>query len=117
VLNFFHYTDKGGWNAIRAQSVWHFQASQRKDPARPYGAYFTDIEPTQANLRTLYKRLRLPKVKQEYVFWFLEKIGFEHLNGGRGRDKRIFFSRTEYHVIEERQKYGDTTEGVMEKFQ
>ena len=24
--NCFHYTDKGGWNAIRAQSVWRFQA-------------------------------------------------------------------------------------------
>jgi hypothetical protein len=116
VSNVFHYTDKDGWNAIRAQSVWRFRANQPKDPDRPYGAYFTDIEPTQANLKTLHKRLRVPKMKQEYVFWFLETVGLVQLNGGRGRDRRIFFSPIDYDVIEERQKYGGAIEGVMESF-
>jgi hypothetical protein len=116
VSNIFHYTDKNGWNAIRSQVVWRFQANQPKDPGRPFGAYFTDIEPSQANLRTLHKRLRVPKMKQEYVFWFLETVGLEQLNGGRGRDRRIFFSRTDYDVIQERQKYDGTTDAVMEDF-
>ena len=67
----FHYTDRAGWNAIRAQVDWKFKASSPKDPERPSGAYFTNIEPTEANLRTLYKRIRVPKSKQEYIFWFL----------------------------------------------
>lgn len=116
VTNVFHYTDKNGWNAIRAWSVWRFKASQPRDPERPRGAYFTNIEPTEANLRTLYKRIRVPKVKQEYVFWFLETVGLTQLNGGRGRDKTIFFSPTDYDVLKERQKHGDTTEQLMEAF-
>jgi hypothetical protein len=117
VANIFHYTDRAGWNAVRAQSVWRFKASQPKDPNRPVGAYFTDIEPTAENLRTLYKRIRVPKVKQEYVFWFFDAVGLEQLNDGRGRDKCIFFSRGSYDVPEERQKYAGTTDGVMEGFQ
>src|SRR5438045_1563645 len=87
--NLFHYTDKTGWNAIRSQPVWRFKAAQPHDPARPLGAYFTDIEPTKANVRTLYKRIRIPKVKQAYVFWFIGDAGLTQLNAGRGRDKRI----------------------------
>ena len=49
----FHYTDKEGWNGIRSQKTWRFEAKQPKDPDRPVGAYFTDIEPTKENLRTL----------------------------------------------------------------
>ncbi len=114
--NVFHYTDKAGWNAIRSQKVWRFESSQPKDPDRPSGAYFTDIEPNEQNLRTLHKRIRVPKVKQQYVFWFLGIDGLTQLNGGRGRDKRIFFSPTDYDVVEERQKYGDVTDGLMEVF-
>jgi hypothetical protein len=114
--NVFHYADKNGWNAIRAQSVWRFKASQPRDPERPRGAYFTDIEPTEANFRTLHKRIRVPKVKQEYVFWFLETAGLTQLNGGLGRDKRIFFSATDYDVLEDRQKFCGATEGSMEAF-
>ena len=32
MLNIFHFTDKNGWNAMRAQKVWCFKASQPKDP-------------------------------------------------------------------------------------
>ena len=58
----------------------------------------------------------MPKVKQEYVFWFLGIGGLTRLNGGRGRDRRILFSPTDYDVVEERQKYGDVTEGLTDVF-
>jgi hypothetical protein len=116
VLNVFHYTDKDGWNAIRAGDVWRFKMSQPRDPNRPLGVYFTNIEPTKVNLRTLYKRIRVPKAKQEYVFWFLDIDGLTQLNGGHGRDRRIYFSPADYCVNKKRQRYGDITNGVMEKF-
>ena len=116
MLNVFHYTEKSGWNAVRAQSVWRFKPSQPKDPGRPFGVYFTDIEPSEANLRTLYKRIRVPKVKQEYILWFLGTLGLEQLNGGRGRDRRIFFAGIDYDVTEERHKFDGTTGDVMERF-
>ena len=85
MANMFHYTDKEGWNSIRSQTVWTFKVSQPKDPERPLGAYFTDIEPTVENLRTLHKRIRVPKIKQEYVFWFVGATGLKQLNNGLGR--------------------------------
>src|SRR5688572_18360169 len=88
----FHYTDKDGWNGVRSQPVWRFVASQPKDPSRPFGAYFTDIEPSEQNLKTLFKRIRVPKAKQAYVFWFLGRDGLRQWNDGRGRDKRIYYS-------------------------
>ena len=114
--NIFHYTDKDGWNSVRSQRIWRFKASQPKDPDRPVGAYFTDIEPSDKNLRTLHKKIRVPKLKQEYVFWFIGTEGLSQLNGGRGRDKRIFFSAVDYDVVEARQRYGDTTENLLEVF-
>ncbi len=54
----FHYTDKDGWNAIRSQADWRFKVSKPKDPDRPVGAYFTDLEPSAVNLRVLYKKIR-----------------------------------------------------------
>jgi hypothetical protein len=112
----FHYTDRQGWNAIRSQQIWLFRASQPKDPSRPPGAYFTDIEPTERNLRTLYKRIRVPKAKQEYVFWFVGREGLVQFRGGRGRDKRIFYCPTDYNVPPERQRYEGTTTSVRETF-
>lgn len=115
--NTFHYTDREGWNGIRSQAEWPFKASQPPDPDRPRGAYFTDIEPTEENLRTLYKRIRVPKVKQEFVFWFVERTGLTQLFGGRGRDKRIFFSSVDYLVAQPRQRYGGNTPVLPEEFQ
>ena len=113
----FHYTDKPGWDGIRSQREWLFKAMKPKDPNRPAGAYFTDIEPTAENLRTLYKRIRLPKVKQEYVFWFAGREGLTQLFDGRGRDKRIFFSPNEYPVDADRQRYHGTTPKAAGEFQ
>jgi hypothetical protein len=115
--NTFHYTDTDGWNAIRSQPVWRFAVSQPRDPNRPVGAYFTDIEPTEQNLRTLFKHIRVPKVKQEFVFWFLGREGLIQLFNGRGRDLRIFFSPVDYFVAEDRQQYGDVTRDLLEAFQ
>ena len=108
----FHYTDKAAWNAIRSQLVWRFKANQPKDPDRPAGAYFTDIEPTTESLRTLHQKLRVPVVKQELLFEFLGRDGLSQLNGGGGRDKRIFYSKDDYFVSNEltkRKLYADVT--------
>lgn len=110
----FHYTDKEGWNAIRSQPIWRFKASQAKALDRPVGAYFTDIEPSEANRRTLYKRLRIPKTKQEYVFGFSGQAGLTRLFEGRGRDQRIYFSPVDYDVEEGRQSYEGQTRSFSE---
>lgn len=113
----FHYTDKDGWNAIRAQTAWSFKASQPKDPDRPFGAYFTSLAPTAENLRTLHKRIRIPKIKQGFVFWFSGRTGLQQHRGGRGRDRCIFFSPTDYYVSPDRQKYAGATESIQENFE
>ena len=114
MLPIFHYTDKAGWNAIRSQTTWRFKVSRPKDPDRPAGAYFTDSEPSEENLRTLHKRLRIPVAKREYIFGFDGAAGLTQLFEGVGRDKRIYFSPIDYEVVESRQKYGDRTEGWPE---
>jgi hypothetical protein len=68
------------------------------------------------NLRTLYKRIRVPRVKQDFVFWFLGTDDLTQLNGGRGRDRRIFFSPTDYEVVAARQKHGDLTIALVGTF-
>lgn len=116
MLSIFHYTDKDAWNSIRSQSTWSFKASQPKDPSRPLGAYFTDIEPSLANLRTLYKRIRVPKAKQEYIFWFIGTGGLRQLNNGLGRDRRIYFSPVDYLVTPDRQKIADARDQFLKVF-
>lgn len=114
--NIFHYTDRDGWNAVRSQSLWRFKAGQPKSPSRPFGAYFTDLEPSEVNLKTLYKRIRIPKAKQEYVFWFTGTDGLKQPNEGRGRDKRIYYSPVDYDVVEDRQKAAGRTVQLQERF-
>lgn len=108
----FHYTDKDGYNGIKAQKQWHFLPAQPQARDRPKGVYFTDISPAPENLRTLFKRLRIPKVKQGYVFSFVGREGLTHLNKGRGRDRFILFSAEEYVVGELRQRYAGTTDNA-----
>lgn len=112
----FHYTDKDGWNAIRSQVVWQFKASQPRAPERPAGAYFTDLEPSAANRRVLYKKIRVPRQKQQFVFWFSGREGLTQLNDGKGRDKRIFFSPGDYFVGKERQQHAGETAVIQEQF-
>lgn len=111
----FHYTDKDGWNAIRSPVDWLFKISQPRDPDRPKGAYFTDIEPSPESLRVLYKKIRVPRSKQEYVFQFLGADGLTQLNEGRGRDRRIFFSPVDYAVARDRQEYEGSSASLSEK--
>jgi hypothetical protein len=113
----FHYTDKDGWNAIRSQIDWQFKVSQPKDPDRPVGAYFTDLEPSAVNLRVLFKKIRVPREKQKYVFWFDGEGELTQLNKGTGRDKHIFFSPVEYIVVKNRQNYSGQTEDIAEDFE
>jgi hypothetical protein len=111
----FHCTDKTGRNAIRSQVAWVFKADQPKDPGRPKGAYFTDIAPSPANLRVLFKKLRVPREKQEYLFEFAGTDGLSQLNEGTGRDRRIFFSPVDYSVMRDRQLYEGPTEGWSDR--
>ncbi|HEX3656020.1 MAG TPA: HYD1 signature containing ADP-ribosyltransferase family protein [Pirellulales bacterium] len=112
----FHYTDREGWNAIRSQEVWRFKASQPRSSDRPRGAYFTDLEPSEINLRVLCKKLRIPREKQDFVFWFDRDNDLVQLNNGTGRDRRIFFSATDYLVEEPRQRYKGPTVDIVEHF-
>jgi hypothetical protein len=109
----FHYTDKKGFDVIRSQPRWKFKASQPRSPDRPFGVYFTTLEPTEANLRVLHKKLRVPKTKQEYVFHFIGTAGLGQLNEGRGRDRYILFSPQDYEVDRDRQRFmGPTASSV-----
>jgi len=114
--NVFHYTDKDGWNAIRSQLNWRFKAAQPRDPQRPRGAYFTDLEPSQANLRTLHERLRVPKSKQQFVFWFVGTDDLSQWKDGRGRDQHIYFSPHDYDVAAARQRSEGATDEVSKEF-
>ena len=112
----FHYTDRDGWNSIRSQVTWRFKAGKPKAADRPAGAYFTDIEPSAVNLRVLYKKIRVPREKQEYVFWFDGNEGLTQLNDGMGRDKRIYYSPVDYLVGPDRQRHDGATAALQERF-
>ena len=117
LANTFQYTNQLGWNAIRAQSYWRFLASRPNDPDRPRGAYFTDIEPSAVNLRLLHKKIRVPREKREYVFWFTGRESLIQLFGGTGRDRYIYFSPIDYVIRDEaRKKHGGLTGPLSETF-
>ena len=93
-----------------------FRPANPETQIDPLAPYFTDIEPSGRNLRTLYKKLRVPKIKQEYVFWFSGRDGLSQLNAGRGRDRRIFFSAVDYDVVQSCQRHGDVTHILLGVF-
>jgi hypothetical protein len=95
----YHYTDKDGYNAIRASSPWHFRA-ERPPGDHPLGAYFTCQQPSTPKLA---KRLQIPVRKLEYVFAFEDKGDLKQLRGDRG--KQILYSPEDYYVESERQLY------------
>jgi hypothetical protein len=94
-----HFTDKVGYNAVRAQVVWRFLA-QQPPGNHPLGAYFTSLLRGTPNLAV---RLRVPKLKVEYVFEFADAGDLLPLAGGRG--KYVFYSPTDYEVEATRQQY------------
>jgi hypothetical protein len=78
----YHYTDREGYNAIRAGgSDWKFSASQPPGD-HPFGAYFTTLPPDTVDLA---RRLGIPKRKLEYFFQMhLADETLRRLPGGRG---------------------------------
>ncbi len=96
-----HYTDKKGYNRIRATTDWRFKASQPPDPtSHPFGAYFTTLP---ANTKNLTIRLRIPRAKTEYLFSFVDVNDLTPLDGDRG--EFIFYSSADYVVVQDRQEY------------
>jgi hypothetical protein len=51
-----HYTNKKGFNAIRANSPWRFRARRQRNK-NPLGAYFTTLNPFDPDF---YELTRLP---------------------------------------------------------
>jgi hypothetical protein len=95
-----HFTDKKGYNAIRATVAWCFKAQRQRSKTKPFGAYFTTLMPTVPNLA---KRLRLRRRKCEFVFMFVDAEDLTPLPGPRG--KGVFYSPTDYFVAPERQPH------------
>ena len=94
-----HFTDKPGYDTVSSQPVWCFRASQ--PPGRhPIGAYFTTLGPEAPNLAV---RLRIPREKVAFVFQFVDAGDLAPLRGGRGA--YIFYSPTDYIVVQERQRH------------
>ena len=92
-----HYTDRPGYNGIRATREWCFKA--RQPPAdHPAGSYFTTLGPETKNLAL---RLRVPRSKIEYAFVFTGIGDLLPLRGQRG--EFILYSPNDYIVAESRQ--------------
>jgi hypothetical protein len=99
-----HYTDRAGFNGIRASSPWRFRAHQPPDPRNhPFGAYFTTLPPDTPNLAL---RLRIPKL--EFLFSFLDRTNLIALDNDRG--EWIFYSKKDYYVVRERRIYHGRTD-------
>lgn len=117
MLRTFHYTDGDGWKGVRSQVDWLFKASKPPHPDRPFGVYFTDLDPLGDHRRELFKRIRVPSKKppkQDYLFCFVGREGLVQLNGGRGRDRRIFFCEVDYKVAPPRKVYEGRTDDYQE---
>ncbi len=102
----YHYTDKDGYNSIRARVDWSFRAHlpPPRDTNHPLAAYFTTLGP---ETKGLSPRISLPGVKLEFVFVFRDVGDLVPLRGGRGR--WIFYSTEDYVVAKDRQiDHGET---------
>jgi len=105
----FHYTDGDGFKAIRAQPIWVFKAAQPPGD-HPRGTYFTTVRPDAPNLS---KRLRIPKAKMAFVFYFSDGSDLKPLPGGRGAF--IFYSPDDYSVEKTRQIDHGPSDEVLER--
>ncbi|CAN5915860.1 hypothetical protein BH23PLA1_BH23PLA1_23760 [soil metagenome] len=107
-LLLFHYTDKSGFQAIKAQVDWIFKTA---DPPgkHPHGAYFTTLDP---RIRNLANRLRIPRSKVEYVFCFRDSQDLIPLAGGRGLF--ILYSPQDYLVERLRQVFSGPSKDFLE---
>jgi hypothetical protein len=95
----YDYTDRSGYNGIRAGEDWCFKAAQPPPHDHPPGAYFAILMPETQNLA---QRLRVPVSKIEYFFAFEDAGDLIPLRGGRGR--YILYSPTDYTVVKARQQ-------------
>ncbi|HUG92811.1 MAG TPA: hypothetical protein VML55_18360 [Planctomycetaceae bacterium] len=105
----FHYTDKPGYNAIRATVEWCFRATQPPARHNPVGAYFTLLPP---GTPLLAKRIRVPKSKTEFAFSFVDAGDLKPLRGRRGR--YILYSKSDYTVDRSRLVVGSQTPEIEE---
>ena len=102
----YHYTDPSGWNAIRSQKDWIFEASQPPGD-RPFGVYFTTL---RVDAPKFSKKTRIPVRKQKYVFAFVGKERLEERDDGKR--PYILISPVDYLVVEHRQRYADESENM-----
>jgi hypothetical protein len=102
----YHYTNKKGYNAIKATPEWCFKSLQPAAPEHEVGAYFTNCAPNEPNLSI---KIRVPKEKLEYMFSFVDVGDLLPLRGWRGQG--VFFSRTDYRVARVRQNFHGPREG------
>lgn len=96
----YHYTDRAGYNSIRATVESCFKAARprRRDSDHPCAAYFTTLEPLTKNLAV---KISVPTKKLEYVFVSEDVGDLTPLRGERG--DWILYSLEDYLVAEERQ--------------
>jgi hypothetical protein len=95
-----HYTNKKGYNGIRAVPTWCFKAARQRRADKPFGAYFTTLLPSAPNF---VRRVRLPRAKREYRFSFVDVGDLTPLPGPGGR--YVFYSPADYRVGPPRQQY------------
>ncbi len=106
-----HFTNKVGYDGIRAAPVWLFRADAPPmvDHDHPIGAYFSTLPPETPNLAN---RLRVSKDKTEYRFAFVDIGDLRPLRGGRGGNRatgHVFYSPVDYLVAQDRQRYHGPT--------
>jgi hypothetical protein len=96
----YHYTDRAGYNSIRAGVDWHFKAHSPppRDSNHPFGVYFTPLGP---GTRRLSPRISVPIKKLQFVVAFRDADDLTPLRGQRRG--RIFYSTADYVVEKGRQ--------------
>jgi hypothetical protein len=96
----YHYTDKEGYNAVRASPVWVFKIHQPPKKENPVAAYFSKLAP---DTLLLAAKLRVGKKKIEFVFEFDDAGDLKPLSPRR--ELHILLSTQDYRVDVERQRY------------
>ncbi|MFE1826186.1 RHS repeat-associated core domain-containing protein [Streptomyces yangpuensis] len=82
LITVYHYTDKKGYNGIRAGNPYHIREGDSKNGAGPF---FTPRSPATLAAGDYKSVLGLTNEKSQYVIEFqIEKSVFTKLRGGRG---------------------------------
>src|SRR4051794_23456161 len=106
-MSLFHYTDRNGYNGIRANPVWFFRASKQRAAHLPFGAFFTTLELNKPTAALFFARTRIPREKRGFVFQFSDAGDLIPLDGDRGRF--VLYSRIDYSVAVDRQEHSGAT--------